>query len=343
MFRERRNNAAADIVTEPAFDAGSENAVLQGKSGAHGLAGTAMRDTQGSKAARRASLRTVDREARSRPSPEPVEPPAPAIPDTPTAPEEPAAPPEPPSTPEAKQDAEFAPKPKRGLRKMLFTIGLLAALAGGGWYGHYWWTVGRFIVSTDDAYVGAKSATIAAKVSGYVTAVAIDDNQHVKAGDVIARIDDGDYALAMQTAKDNIASQQATIDRIEKQTIAQGASVDQAKANLASAKAGLTRMELELARQQALAAKDFASKQALEQAQANRDQAVASVQGAEAAVEAAETNTDVLRAQKNEAAQVLKQLQTALAKAERDFSFTVIKAPYDGVMGNRAVQTGDYV
>jgi membrane fusion protein (multidrug efflux system) len=67
------------------------------------------------------------------------------------------------------------------------------------------------------------------------------------------------------------------------------------------------------------------------------------VQGAQAGVEAAETNSDVLKAQQGEAAQTLKQLQTALAKAERDLSFTIIRAPFDGVIGNRAVQTGDYV
>ena len=96
-------------------------------------------------------------------------------------------------------------------------------------------------------------------------------------------------------------------------------------------------------RQQALAAKDYASRQALEQAQAARDQAAASVAGAAAGVDAAKTNADVLKAQQNEAAQTLKQLQTALARAERDLSFTVIRAPFDGVMGNRAVEAGDYV
>src|SRR4029078_5571986 len=94
------------------------------------------------------------------------------------------------------------------------------------------------------------------------------------------------------------------------------------------------------AKRQPLAAKEYASHQALEQAQAARDQAVASVAGAAAGVDAAKTNADVLKAQQNEAAQTLKQLQTALARAERNLSFTVIRAPFAGVMGNRAVEDG---
>jgi membrane fusion protein, multidrug efflux system len=80
-----------------------------------------------------------------------------------------------------------------------------------------------------------------------------------------------------------------------------------------------------------------------EQAQANRDQATAAMQGAQAAIDSAAANVDVLKGQRQEAISTLNELKTALAKAERDLSFTVIRAPIDGVVGNRAVQTGDYV
>ena len=235
-------------------------------------------------------------------------------------------------------------KPKRLLsRKTIAAAALLAVLAAGGWYGHYYWTAGRYLVSTDDAYVGAKNTTLAAKVSGYVDAVIVDDNAQVHAGDVIAKIDDGDYRLAVDTARNKVATQQATIARIGKQIEAQQAAIDQAKAQLVSAQAGATRADLELTRQQALAARDYASKQALEAAQAGKDQGRAAVVGAQAAVEAAEANVGVLKAQQEEAARTLNELQTALAKAERDLSFTVIRAPMDGVVGNRAMQVGDYV
>lgn len=244
----------------------------------------------------------------------------------------------------APADDVAARNPKGSLgRKAIAAAALLAALAGGGWYGHYYWTAGRYLVSTDDAYVGAKNTTLAAKVSGYVEAVTVEDNARVRAGDVIAKIDDGDYRLAVDSARGKATTQQATIERIGKQVEAQQAAIDQAKAQVVSAEAAARRAELELVRQQALAARDFASKQALEAAQANKQQTAAAVQGAQAAVEAAQANEQVLRAQQEEAARTLKELNTALAKAERDLSFTVIKAPMDGVIGNRAMQVGDYV
>ena len=160
---------------------------------------------------------------------------------------------------------------------------------------------------------------------------------------MIARIDDGDYRLASDTARDKLATQQATVARIGKQIEAQKASVEQAKAQLASAQAVETRTQSELKRQQELAAKQFASRQTLELAQSNRDQAVAGVQSAQAALDSAIANIDVLTAQRQEAARQEQELKTALAKAERDLSFTVIRAPIDGVIGNRAMQVGDFV
>jgi membrane fusion protein (multidrug efflux system) len=226
-----------------------------------------------------------------------------------------------------------------------FLLGAAAAivLAAGGWYGEHYITVGRYIVSTDDAYVRADMTTLAAKVSGYVSSVDAADNSVVHAGDVIARIDDGDYRIALDAARDKVETQRATVARIGEQITAAQAQFEQAKAQLASAQAAATRADSEYARQLALAQRDFASRQTLEQAQANRDQAVAAVQSAQASIKAALANVDVLRAQQQEAQRGLKELQTAEAKAERDLSFTVVRAPIDGVVGNRAVQTGDFV
>jgi len=243
----------------------------------------------------------------------------------------------------ARPQAPAALPARRRRWRLLAALAAALLLGAGAYYGQYWWTQGRYLVSTDDAYVGAKNATLSPKVSGYISEVAVEDNAEVTAGDVVARIDDGDYRLAVQNAADQIGVQQATIDRLGRQTTAQIAAVDQAKAQLASAKAGATRAQLELKRQQDLAARQINSRQALEQAEANAEQAVASVQAAEAAITAASANVDVLKAQQEEARRTLQQYQTALAKAQRDLSFTVIKAPFDGVIGNRAVQVGDYV
>ncbi len=235
--------------------------------------------------------------------------------------------------------------PPRRLSRRKLALGALAAVAAGGaaWFGYDWWTVGRFTVSTDDAYVEAYNTTLAAKVPGYVARVPVTDNSAVHKGDVIATIDDGDYRLAADSAREKVATQQATIARIGRQIDAQQAAVAQAQAQLASAQASAKRWDLEMARQNFLATKDYASRQTLEQTQASRDQAVAGVQSAQAGLESAKANVAVLKGQQREAIDTLAELKTALAKAERDLSFTVIRAPIDGVIGNRAVQVGDYL
>jgi membrane fusion protein (multidrug efflux system) len=228
-------------------------------------------------------------------------------------------------------------------RRTLIAAAAAIAIVAGGAFGTEWWVSGRYVISTDDAYVHAHTTTLASKISGYVQTIPIEDNATIHAGDVIATIDDGDYKLAADAAREKVATQQATVDRIGRQVIAQNATIDQAKAQMVSAQAAAKRMQLELDRQQSLAAQKFASQQTLEQAQANRDQSAAAVDNAQAGIDAAAANLDVLKAQQQEAARTLDELKTALAKAERDFSFTVIRAPVDGVFSNRAVQTGDYV
>jgi len=231
----------------------------------------------------------------------------------------------------------------KAMRKRILVGAVVTALIGLGSYGYDYLTTGRFIVSTDDAYVRADATTLAAKVGGYVSSIDVPDNSLVHAGDVIARIDDGDYRLALDAARDKAATQRATVARIGEQIPAAEAAVAQARAQLVSAQAMQTRTESEFDRQKALAVKEFASQQTFEQARANRDQAVAGVSGAQAAIAAAAANVEVLRAQQQEAQRTLKELQTAEAKADRDLSFTVIRAPIDGVIGNRAMQVGDYV
>ena len=251
---------------------------------------------------------------------------------------------------EAPATEQAPPAVKQGLggrikaNRKFIVMGLGAALlAGTAWYGFNYVTAGRYMVSTDDAYVKADATTLAAKVAGYVSSIEVSDNTYVHTGDVIARIDDGDYKLAATAARDKMATQRATVERIGRQISAQQAQVQQTKAQLASAQAQARRAQSELERQQTLAGKEFASKQTLEQAQSNRDQTAAAVLGAQAAIDQAAANVDVLKAQQQEASRTLDELQTALAKAERDLSFTLIRAPVDGVIGNRAVRTGDFV
>src|SRR5437879_2599797 len=234
-------------------------------------------------------------------------------------------------------------EPKSGKRKLvLMGIVALVALAAAS-YGGYYVLVGRFYVSTDDAYVRANNTMLGARVSGHIAAILPGDNAVVRTGDVIFRIDDGDYRIAADAARTKIATQQATIDRIGRQVTALESAVEQAKAQLASADAALKRAGLDFDRQQTLSTKGFASRAAFEVSEASRDQGIAAVKSAQAADDAARDNVEVTKAQQAEARAQLAELQTQLAKAERDLAFTSVRAPVDGTFSNRLVNTGDFI
>jgi membrane fusion protein (multidrug efflux system) len=234
--------------------------------------------------------------------------------------------------------------PKSGKRKktVLMGVGLLLALAAAS-YGVHYFLVGRFLVSTDDAYVRANATTLGARVSGHVATIMAGDNTVVRAGEVVFKIDDGDYRIAVDAARTKIATQQATIDRVGRQVAAQESAAEQSKAQLASAEAGLKRAGLDFDRQQELSNKGFASRATFEQSEAGRDQGVAGVRSARAAYDSAVSNVEVARAQQIESRALLAELQTALAKAERDLDFTSVRAPVDGTFSNRLVSTGDFI
>ena len=236
-----------------------------------------------------------------------------------------------------------APPRRRPIRKLVLLAVLALAIGGGGYKGYQWWTVGRFFVSTDDAYVQADISVLAAKVPGYLASVPVMNGQAVKKGDVIARLDDGDYRLAQQAAHDKLVTQQATIVRIGRQVEAAQAQILQSVAQIDAAKADSVRAAADYARQQQLEKVDFVSKSRIEQALADRNRTDATVKGAEAGLAMMKANVDVLRAQAKEAEGLAAELQTAEERAARDLAFTTIHAPFDGIVGNKAVEAGAYV
>ncbi|UMY18687.1 HlyD family secretion protein [Methylobacterium organophilum] len=259
---------------------------------------------------------------------------------------EPRRAPLPAPAPDAAPETALAPPlpapAKRSRRKLVLTALLAAALAGGGYEGWQWWTVGRFFVATDDAYVQADISVLAAKISGYLQAVPVVNGQSVKQGDVIARLDDGDYRLALQAAQDKLATQESTIARIGRQAEAAQAQVGQSAAQVEAARADAVRAAADYVRATQIQA-DYVAKSRIDQAKADRDRTEAAVKGAEAALVAAKANVDVLQAQKREAENLAAELRTAADRARRDLDFTVIRAPFDGVVGNKAVEAGAYV
>jgi membrane fusion protein (multidrug efflux system) len=227
--------------------------------------------------------------------------------------------------------------------KLVLPVILLAALAGAGWYGYQWWTEGRFIVSTDDAYIEGDITNIAPKVTGYVRSVDVVANQHVKAGDALVTLDDGDYRIAAAQAEAQIATQKLALKRFDAQINAAKATLAQAKAQKSAFEAVVRGAELTASRASELEAKSVGTVASRDNAQIALDQARANLAGAESSIGAAEANIAVVTAQRAEAESTIHSLELQLDKARRDLSFTVLKAPFDGVVGNLGVQAGDLV
>ena len=250
-----------------------------------------------------------------------------------------------PEAPTPANDAapKAAPAKARSRRPLVFAgIGIIA-LAAAGYYGYDWFTTGRYMVSTDDAYVGGDIATISSKLPGYVAAVNVVANQRVTAGQPLVTLDDGDYRIARDQAQAQIDTASLTLKRIDAQITGAGASLAQANAQKQALLAAQKNAQLAQQRAASLASTNVASQSSLDQANAALDQANAQVAAGDAQIALAQSQVAVLEGQRAEAESQLKSLGLALDKANRDLGFTVLRAPYDGVVGNLAVQTGDLV
>jgi membrane fusion protein (multidrug efflux system) len=234
---------------------------------------------------------------------------------------------------------------KRGLpiRRILAAVAVVVVLAVVGNFAYGWWTNGRFTVSTDDAYVAADTATVTAKVAGYVMSVPAKDNVHVSAGDPLVVLDDADYRNALAQANAKVATGEATIDRLAQQITAGQAAVNSAEAQLTSAQAAAGNAKADFDRVQTLESKSVATTADLDTARSALAESTAAVAAAEAGVTVAQANADVATAAKTEAERTLDEDKLAIDQAQLNLDHTVIRAPFDGVVGNGAAEPGEYV
>jgi membrane fusion protein, multidrug efflux system len=219
--------------------------------------------------------------------------------------------------------------------------GLAAALAI-GWYGYDWWTTGRFIETTDDAYVGGNVTALAPHVSGFVAEVAVADNQFVHAGQVLVRLDQRDFRVALGHAEAVLAARRATLEALQAQHGLQEAAIAQQQADLAAkaAQAGFAVQDAE--RYRVLAQTVAGSRQTAERTASLAAAEKAAVAAGEAGLQAARQQLKVLDAQADAAAAAVRQAQSDLETARLNLAYTEIRAPMDGYVGNRAAQVGAY-
>jgi membrane fusion protein (multidrug efflux system) len=229
------------------------------------------------------------------------------------------------------------------VRQILIGLAALLVLAGASDYGHYYWITGRYLVSTDDATMAAHSVAISPKISGYIADVAVDDNETVHAGQVLARIDDRDYRTALAAAQANVAAAQAGIQHLEQQIDQQQLTVAATVAAVTADQAALVFSRQQLTRYSGLAHIGAGTVQESQQWQADITEKEAVLSRDTDQVGVAKKQIDVLDAALAQAKAMLALRQAALHQAELNLSYTTITAPMDGTVGNRTLRLGEYV
>ncbi|WP_411906879.1 HlyD family secretion protein [Rhizobium mayense] len=236
--------------------------------------------------------------------------------------------------------------PKTGgklIKRGVLIAVLLAGVAIAADFGYRYWTVGRFIESTDDAYVKADYTTIAPKVAGYIKDVLVNDNDKVKVGQVLARIDDRDFQAALSQAKADLKAADAAISNIDAQIQLQQSLIGQAKATVDASQASLDYAISDAARSARLITNGVGTQSRAEETASARKQAAAAVERDQAALVAAQNKVPVLQTQRDQAAAQRDRAAAAVQQAELNLSYTNIVAAVDGTVGARSIRVGQYV
>jgi membrane fusion protein (multidrug efflux system) len=240
-------------------------------------------------------------------------------------------------------DHPIAPLRRNRLKNAAIAAALLAGTAAMGVFGHHYWTVGRYLQSTDDAYVQADFTTVAPKISGYISEVLVDDNAHVTTGQVLARIDDRDFRSALAQANADVTAASASVDNLAAQISLQQSLIAQAKAALELSQASQTFADADAQRYRDLMQTGAGTVQRAQQTQSLSQQAAAQTQRDQAGLIAAQKRIDVLTTELAQARAQLDRAKALAHQAELNLSYTTISAPVAGTVGARALRVGQFV
>ena len=225
------------------------------------------------------------------------------------------------------------------LMKSLLSVAILGTIGGGG----FWWQQHRYLESTDNAYVEGDISVISPRIEGYVAEVKVGDNEAVKAGDVLVTIEDSDYRAHLAQAAATVDAATASISTIDSQIAYQQSRIAQVAAQQQSAGAELDRAKSVHDRYKKLVADKIIGTQEMDEATASNLKAQADVTRLVAALAAEKTQLGVYQASRQEAVAKLDEVKAARDLAANDLDKTVIRAPIDGVVGNRGVRIGQFV
>lgn len=235
-------------------------------------------------------------------------------------------------------------KPSRqAIKRAALALALALGVAVAGDFGYDYLTTGRYLESTDDAYVKADSTIIAPKVSGYIAQVRVGDNEKVKAGQILAKIDDRDFKAALGQARADVAAAEASVRNLDAQLELQQPIIEQSTADVTAADANLKFAQEERARYDDLMKSGSGTIQRAQQTDAALRASNAQLQHAKSGLIAAQRKVDVLTTQRAQATAQLDRARAVADQAELNLSYTEITAPVDGTVGARSLRVGQYV
>ncbi len=244
-------------------------------------------------------------------------------------------------------EAPLAAKPPSQRRKLsrrtLAVGGTAIVLAAAAWGGAQYWIHARFIQSTEDAYVKADATLLTPKVAGYVGSLLVDDNQPVRAGQVVARIDDRDFRAALDEARAAVAAGQASVANLDAQIAAQGSNIRQADASVVAARATHELAQRNDVRRREMARVGYGSDETADNASTDAKEKAAALERMQAAATAARQQVNVLTSQRQVAQAQLARAEAVQRQAELNLSYSTIISPIDGVVGARTARVGQYL
>src|SRR6201995_2306806 len=231
----------------------------------------------------------------------------------------------------------------QAIRRAALALALTLGIAGTADFGHYYFTTGRYLETTDDAYVKADSTIIAPKVSGYIAKVLVADNEPVKAGQVLARIDDHDFRTALNQAQADVAASDAAVKNLDAQIELQQPLIQQQAAEVDAATATLKFAQAEQTRYDNLMKSGSGTIQRAQQTDAALRAQTAQLQQGKSGLIAANKKIEVLATQRAQAIAQLDHARAVEQQATLNLSYTQITAPVEGTVGARTLRVGQYV
>ena len=232
---------------------------------------------------------------------------------------------------------------RQAIKRAALGLALALGVAGAADFGHYYLTTGRYLQSTDDAYVKADSTIVSPKVSGYLSEVLVADNESVKAGQLLARIDDRDFKTALDQARADVNASGAAISNLDAQIALQQPLIEQGGADVAAAEANLKFAQEERARYDDLMKSGSGTVQRAQQTDAALREKIAQLQHGKSGLLAAQRKVDVLTTDRSKAVAQLDHARAVEAQTELNLSYTRIIAPVDGTVGARTLRVGQFV